>query len=129
MSGADVIRSSHVRQWYPCIRIRMCSIGSTDSSIVASGMGHWMGMSIITINTNYYYCYIIKLSWQLPLQEFQTYTPETGTQLTENWNYRSQIYWHTYWSANLVVYAQLMVKWCIWCIDGGFLVWIIPSTY
>ena len=62
MLGADVIRSlphpdNGIRvSEFECFLLEVRTLLRT-----ASGMGHWRGMIIITIDTDYYYCYIIKL--------------------------------------------------------------------
>jgi len=74
MSAADVIRSLP----RPDNGIRVSEFGRVLLEVrtpiqTASGMGHWRGMIIITVDTDYYYnCYILKL-FQLPtVQESQT---------------------------------------------------------
>jgi len=73
ISGANVIRSLP----RPDNGVRVSEFGYVLLEVrtpvrTASGMGNWRGMVIVTIDTDYYYCYIIKL-FQFPtVQESQT---------------------------------------------------------
>jgi len=107
----------------------MCSAESTDSSMSCQWYEILEGNNY---NNNRYWLLLLLPNWVILTITWTRIpnindTPEIGTLLTENWNYRSQIYWHTNWSATLVVYTQLMVKWGIWYIHEGFLIWIIPQ--
>jgi len=73
MSEVDVIRSLLRPDNGIRVSVFRCVLLDVRTPVrTASGIGHWRGMVIITIDIDYYYCYIIKL-FQLPtIQEFQT---------------------------------------------------------
>ena len=73
MSGADVIRLLSCPDNGTRLSEFRCILLEVRTPVrTASGMGNWRGMVIVTIDIDYYYCYIIKL-FQFPtVQESQT---------------------------------------------------------